>query len=249
MARAEAPQSGVDPTAAVDAAALEVPPELVAQSLGEYLRAWTQRIRGGDSGVLPVIAGIILITLVFEVISPNHVFLSAGNLVNLFQQSAVFMVLAMAEIFALLLGEIDLSGRLRRRRGRRDRGSAGAAGHHQVAVVGRDHRRRRRLRADRCPARHADLSPPAPSFIVTLAGLLYLNGLVLILLQLGPFSGYPSLVGQGPDLKVLYNLMWGTIDPLISWVGAGLVVGGLGISLWLRDAAAGAAGWWPRRQA
>ena len=28
---------------------------------------------------------------------------------NLFQQSAVFMVLAMAETFALLLGEIDLS--------------------------------------------------------------------------------------------------------------------------------------------
>src|SRR5258708_14234433 len=47
--------------------------------------------------------------VVFELISPNHVFLSAGNLVNLFQQSAVFMVLAMAETFALLLGEIDLS--------------------------------------------------------------------------------------------------------------------------------------------
>src|SRR5207253_1953868 len=36
-------------------------------------------------------------------------FLSPVNLVNLFQQAAVFMVLAMAEGFALILGEIDLS--------------------------------------------------------------------------------------------------------------------------------------------
>jgi len=59
--------------------------------------------------VLPVIAAMLAIVVVFEVVSPNHVFLSAGNLVNLFQQSAVFMVLAMAEGFALILGEIDLS--------------------------------------------------------------------------------------------------------------------------------------------
>src|SRR5438309_8386405 len=52
---------------------------------------------------------MLAIVVVFEVVSPNHVFLSAGNLVNLFQQSAVFMVLAMAEGFALILGEIDLS--------------------------------------------------------------------------------------------------------------------------------------------
>jgi D-xylose transport system permease protein len=236
MARAEAPPSGVDPTAAVDAAALEVPPELVAQSLGEYLRAWTQRIRGGDSGVLPVIAGIILITLVFEAISPNHVFLSALNLVNLFQQSAVFMVLAMAEGFALLLGEIDLSVGY----------TAGVGGVIAVQLV--------QPATTRWPWWGAIIAAVAacaligawhgtlisrlrlPSFIVTLAGLLYLNGLMLILLLLGPFSGYPSLVGQGNDLKVMYNLMWGTIDPLISWVGAALVVGGLGLSLWLRDA-------------
>ena len=59
--------------------------------------------------MLPVVVGLAAIMVVFEIISPNHVFLSAGNLVNLFQQSAVFMVLAMAETFALLLGEIDLS--------------------------------------------------------------------------------------------------------------------------------------------
>src|SRR5579864_4939903 len=79
---------------APDVAAREVPPEIVAQSLGEFLRAWTSRLRAGESGVLPVVAGLAIITVVFQIISPHHVFLSAGNLVNLFQQSAVFMVLA-----------------------------------------------------------------------------------------------------------------------------------------------------------
>src|SRR5438105_12037601 len=97
---AELPEELVAP----EVAAVEVPPELVAQSLGEYLRAYGARIRGGDSGVLPVVLGLIVISAVFEAISPDHVFASPGNLVNLFQQSAVFMVLSMAEAFALLLG-------------------------------------------------------------------------------------------------------------------------------------------------
>src|SRR5437773_7592130 len=108
MAQPEAPDLPQDPTAA-EAAIVEMPPEIMAQSLGEYVRAWGLRIRSGQSGVLPVILGLAVITLVFQAISPHHVFLSAGNVVNLFQQSAVFMVLAMAEGFALLLGEIDLS--------------------------------------------------------------------------------------------------------------------------------------------
>src|SRR2546426_571316 len=109
VARAEVPEAAPDPTAAAEAATLEVPPELVAQSLGEWFRAWLTRIRSGDSGVLPVILALLIITIVFQAISPHNVFLSAGNLVNLFQQSAVFMVLAMGELFVILLGEIDLS--------------------------------------------------------------------------------------------------------------------------------------------
>ena len=36
-------------------AAADIPPELVAQSLGQYLRAWWLQIRSGNSGVLPVV--------------------------------------------------------------------------------------------------------------------------------------------------------------------------------------------------
>src|SRR6267142_3353009 len=106
---AVAPEEAPDLTAAPEAVQAELPPGVVAQSLGEYVRAYTARIKAGESGVLPVIAAMLAIMVVFTVISPNHVFLSPGNLVNLFQQAAVIMVLAMAEGFALILGDIDLS--------------------------------------------------------------------------------------------------------------------------------------------
>src|SRR5215469_13318049 len=96
-----------DLTAAPEAAAADVPPELLAQSLGQYLRGWWLRVRSGDSGVLPVVLAIVVVAVSFQIANPA--FLSPQNLVNLFEQSSVYMVLAMAEIFALLLGEIDLS--------------------------------------------------------------------------------------------------------------------------------------------
>ena len=214
---------------------VRLPPEIVAQTLGQYLQALAARTRSGDSGVLPVLVGLAVITVVFQVISPHNVFLSAGNLVNLFQQSAVFMVLAMAEIFVLLLGEIDLSiGYVA--------GVGGVIGVQLVqptttgwpwwaaiivallacALIGAwQGTLITRLRL--------------PSFIVTLAGLLIFNGLLLILLLLGPFSGYPSLTGQQANLQVLYNLMWGTIDPLVSWIAMAVIVGLLAITLWWRD--------------
>jgi len=235
VAGAEAPDLPPDPTAAVEAAAVEIPPELVAQTFGQYARAYVARIRNGESGVLPVVAGLVAIMVVFEVISPNHVFLSAGNLVNLFQQSAVFMVLAMAETFALLLGEIDLSV-----------GFVGACGGViAVQLV--------QPATTKWPWWAAILAALAfcaavgalqgtiitrlgiPSFIVTLAGFLIFNGVMLILLLLGPFSGYPNLNIQDPNVQVLFNLMAGTIDPTVSWIAMAILVLGLGAFLWFGD--------------
>ena len=235
MAQVDAPESLPDPTAAAEAGTIDLAPEIVAQSLGEYLRAWSARIRSGDSGVLPVILGLIIITLGFEAISPSHVFLSAVNLVNLFQQSAVFMVLAMAEMFALLLGEIDLSA-----------GYVAAVG----GVIGVQLVQPTTTRWPWWGAIIAALAVCAfigalqgtlitrlrlPSFIVTLAGLLIFNGVMLILLLLGPFSGYPSLAGQSVNLKVIYNLMNGAIDPAISWIAMAVIVAGLALLFWLGD--------------
>src|SRR6202023_3333803 len=94
------------PAAAAEAD-LALSPGLAANSLPEYLRAAMSRVRNGESGVLPVVGGLLLISILFQ--SLNSHFLTAGNLVNLLIQGAVYMLLAMGTVFALLLGEIDLS--------------------------------------------------------------------------------------------------------------------------------------------
>src|SRR5512132_4643378 len=85
----------------------EPPPPSATTTAAGYLRASVSRIRGGETGVLPVIAGLLLVSVLFQSLNSN--FLTAGNLVNLLVQAAVFSLLAMGQVFALLLGEIDLS--------------------------------------------------------------------------------------------------------------------------------------------
>src|SRR3984885_8614841 len=61
----------------------------------------------GESGAISVITGLIVIGVIFQ--SLNGHFLSPVNLTDLLVQGAVFMLLGMSEVFALLLGDIDLS--------------------------------------------------------------------------------------------------------------------------------------------
>src|ERR1700736_2511630 len=84
-----------DLTLDANVAAADVPAELIAQSLGQYFRASWLRVRGGNSGILPVILGLVVVAVGFQI--ANSKFLSALNLVNLFEQSTVYMLLAIAE--------------------------------------------------------------------------------------------------------------------------------------------------------
>jgi D-xylose transport system permease protein len=88
-------------------AAAVAAPEVIADSFGEYVRIWWTRVRSGESGALPVVLGLVAIVVYFQLRS--SLFLSAGNLVNLMTQAAWIVTLGMAEVFVLLLGEIDLS--------------------------------------------------------------------------------------------------------------------------------------------
>ncbi len=227
-------EPGDDLTAAQSSAPL-VPPEIIAQSLGDYLRAQVVRVRSGESGVLPVLLALVVIVVVFQIISPGHVFLSAGNVVNLFQQSSYFMVFAMAEIFALLLGEIDLSI-----------GFVGPVG----AVIAVQLVQPATTNWPWFPAIVVALVACAliggaqgtlvtrlrlPSFIVTLAGLLIFNGVLLIVLAYGPFSGYPSLGGIHANPHALYDLMWGHVSPGVGWIAMAAIVGAWGLMTFLRD--------------
>jgi D-xylose transport system permease protein len=215
------------------AAAVEaIPPEIVAQSLGEYLKAWSVRIRSGDAGVLPVAGALLAVCVVFFIISPGHLFLTPRNLVFLFIQSSVFIVLAMAEGFVLLLGEIDLST-----------GYVAAIGGIVAALFVQP---------------KMDLPWPLaialgllacagigalqgiiitrlrlPAFIVTLAGYLAWFGVMIIIIGK---DGVVGITASRYNQEALFGIVGNNIDPLIGWMGLVVIVGLLGLTMWRRDA-------------
>ncbi|MGA7147252.1 MAG: sugar ABC transporter permease [Microbacterium sp.] len=71
------------------------------------IAALVARIRGGDLGPAPVIAGLAVIWIVFQAVNPA--FLSSENLWNLTMQCAAIGTIALGVVLVLLLGEIDLS--------------------------------------------------------------------------------------------------------------------------------------------
>ena len=52
---------------------LALPADLAADSLSDYFRASYSRIKAGESGVLPVVCGLILVSVLFQ--SMNRTFL------------------------------------------------------------------------------------------------------------------------------------------------------------------------------
>ena len=232
-----------DLTAATRAGA-ELPPELLAQTLGQYLRGWWVRVRSGDSGVLPVVVGIVGISIAFQLL--NGRFLEPLNVVNVFSQSTVYMVLAMAEIFVLLLGEIDLSVGL----------VMGLA-----AVVVCDLVQP----AVHCTGSSANcVSGPGlpwwlaivttlaicgcigaiqgslvarlrmPALVVTLGGSLIVEGVTFIILG---SNGQVALTERRffNELAV-YDIFNGRFAPVVGWIALVVLVGAAGAWLWLRDA-------------
>jgi D-xylose transport system permease protein len=192
---------------AASAAAVALAPELVANTLGEYIRGWWVRVRGGETGALPVIVGLIIIGIIFQV--QNSSFLSAGNLVNLMVQGSTFMLLGMAEVYALLLGEIDLSIGF----------NAGIGAALIVAVL---------VTAGIGAVEGLIITLLGlPSFVVTLGFLLGLQGLLLIIL------------GNGGTLPindaVINDLANGNLTVPAGWIILAVLVGGYGLLTWLRD--------------
>jgi D-xylose transport system permease protein len=77
-------------------------------SLGGLVRAYLDKVRGGDLGALPAVLGIVVLGILFTILRPNT-FPTPLNLTNLLVQAVPITVLAMGLVFVLLLGEIDLS--------------------------------------------------------------------------------------------------------------------------------------------
>jgi len=218
----ETPMPDAEQPGSADLSTISPP---VTNSASEYLRASLVRIKGGETGVLPVIAGLLLVSVIFQ-IANNH-FLTAGNLVNLLVQAAVFSLLAMGEVFALLLGEIDLSSGF----------VAGLSAVVMAELVQPSYG---------WPWWAAILAALAvcaligllqgslitriglPSFVVTLAGLLFWEGVMLYIL------------GDGGSLLIQDNTIndigSGTLTKLGGWVVMLVVVGVFALQTWRRDA-------------
>jgi D-xylose transport system permease protein len=187
-------------------------PEVLANSAGEYMHAWWARMKGGESGALPILAGLVVIIVLFQI--GNSHFLTPLNLVNLLDEAAFFSLLGAAELFALLLGEIDLSVGFIAAIGATfiaaliappynwplwaavivGLGACGIIGAIQGALITRLH---------------------LPSFVVTLGGLLFLSGFLIYLFDVdkGSVGGVLSINNQ-----VLNDLIYGTITPIAGWI-------------------------------
>ncbi|MFJ6195648.1 sugar ABC transporter permease [Micromonospora sp. NPDC092111] len=183
-------------------------------TVGSHARNYWGRVRGGDIGALPAVLGLIVLCTVFSIMRPS--FLSAGNFANLFTQGAAVTLIAMGLVFVLLLGEIDLSAGFAS-------GVCAAILANVATVLG-------------YPWYVAVLAAIAtgvvigtalgllvakvgiPSFVVTLAGFLAFQGIVLMLMKEG------SNISVRDD--VLVAIANRNLPPVIGWLLAVLGVGG-----------------------
>jgi D-xylose transport system permease protein len=180
-------------------------------------QAYITRVKAGDVGSLPVILGMVLIVAFFT--AQSSVFLTAVNFNNLIVQMCGTTILAMGVVFVLLLGEIDLSiGYV-----------SGVAG---VACAwlqepGTNHQ---------VPGIIAIIAAVAvgaligllqgsfvaligvPSFVVTLAGLLFWQGVII------RWIGDQGVIGiQDNIVNDVANYV---LSPAMGWLFAGLLTAG-----------------------
>jgi D-xylose transport system permease protein len=77
--------------------------DTVGAAVGRYV----EKLRAGDVGSLPVVLGLVVITIVFT--AKVSVFFTAVNFTNMIVQLAGVSLIAIGVVFVLLIGEIDLS--------------------------------------------------------------------------------------------------------------------------------------------
>jgi D-xylose transport system permease protein len=187
-------------------------------AIGDYL----DKLRGGDVGALPAVLGFVALVILFSAMRPDT-FATKLNWANLLNQSAAVIFIAMGLVFVLLLGEIDLSAGftagtsavvlavLMTQRGwpwylavsvaLLVGAAVGLANGLLVAVLG------------------------IPSFVVTLAGFLALQGVML------------AVIGSGGTIPIrdetILKIMNSNMSPVMSWVMWAVVVVGYAVVLLL----------------
>jgi D-xylose transport system permease protein len=93
------------PVVTSDEAPTSAPPR---NALAAAFANYVAKVRGGDVGSLPAVLGLIVLVIVFTALRPET-FINSFNFANLIHQAAAVIIIAMGLVFVLLLGEIDLS--------------------------------------------------------------------------------------------------------------------------------------------
>ncbi|MGZ4595815.1 MAG: sugar ABC transporter permease [Actinomycetes bacterium] len=216
------------PTLSQEELANATPPQGgISGAISDYIA----RARGGDVGALPAVLSLLVLLVVFAALRPST-FTNAFNFSNLIHQSAAVIVIAMGLVFVLLLGEIDLS--------------AGYTAGTSAAVMGvalTRHDWPWYASVVVCLLTGAVIGTcigllvarlGIPSFVVTLAAFLALQGVML------------KLIGAGGTIPIRDDVLLAinnkNMPVWLGWVLWALVVAGYGFSAWRRASTRRAAG-------
>jgi len=185
---------------------------VTSATLGSAFQDYINRLRGGDMRSLPAILGLLLLVIIFSFASDT--FTTRLNIANLLTQAGPICVLALGLIPVLLLGEIDLSA-----------GVAGSTGAMATGLLIVDHGQSWPVATLAALVVGAVIGLTIgllvarlgiPSFVVTLAYFLGLQGVML------------KFIGQGGSVRfnneVLRGLAIKNIDPTVGWIGAAVIV-------------------------
>ncbi len=183
--------------------------------VGASVSGYLNKVRGGDVGSLPAILGFVALVILFSVMRPDS-FASTRNAANLLNQAAPVIFIAMGLIFVLLLGEIDLAA-----------GYTAGTSAAVLAVLMTEHGVAWPVAAVACVATGLVIGSfmgslvarlNIPSFVVTLAGFLAFQGVLLL------------VVGEGGTISItdetILSIMNKNLSPALGWVLSALVVGG-----------------------
>ena len=202
------------------------PPEVQAAAVDQdgfaaVLRARWEALKGGDVGSLPVIVGIIAITVFFT--QKTDIFFTSVNFTNLIGQMAGVTVIAVGVVFVLLIGEIDLSV------GYVSGIASVAVAEFQVAGSNHDFPgliaiALAILIGGGIGAIQGSIIAflGVPSFVVTLAGLLICQGLIINLL------GTQGVIGI--DDHYVIDVANYVLTPTTGWIVAGIFTGLLALA-------------------
>ncbi len=187
--------------------------EAADSSIGGAVRAYVDKLRGGDVGSLPAVLGFVALVIFFSAMRPDS-FASTRNAANLLNQAAPVIFIAIGLIFILLLGDIDLAA-----------GYTAGVGAAVLAVLITQHHIAWPIAVLACVATGAVIGAfqgtivawlNIPSFVVTLAGFLAFQGVLLL------------IVGEGGTIGVtqdtILSIMNKNLSPVLGWVLSAIIV-------------------------